>query len=332
MVKLRRILSAAAITLFAVAVALFAVACDSKSYTLKFETNGGTAIESITAAAGETITVPADPVKDGYAFDGWYLKSDFSGDPVQIPQVMPNNNVTYYAKYANVFKLTFETYGGTPVSPITGREGDTIAVPENPKKGGYTFDGWYLNENFSGNPEEIPSRMPATNRTYYAKFTKQLSVSYRLNLWKTDSQGNPVAEVEHTGNVTKTDCRLGDTVTVKENGFGVKGYRFVGWSVNEDGPVSTLAGEKKEGQYAPGDKITITQESNIILYAHWEQKFTNDDYDYVIYVSDTSAKETDSDYYELGSVKYVNKDGRETPGKLKLSPMLDWEFFVTPAG
>lgn len=332
MVKLRRILSAAAITLFAVAVALFAVACDSKSYTLKFETNGGTAIESITAAAGETITVPADPVKDGYAFDGWYLKSDFSGDPVQIPQVMPNNNVTYYAKYANVFKLTFETYGGTPVSPITGREGDTIAVPENPKKGGYTFDGWYLNENFSGNPEEIPSRMPATNRTYYAKFTKQLSVSYRLNLWKTDSQGNPVAEVEHTGNVTKTDCRLGDTVTVKENGFGVKGYRFVGWSVNEDGPVSTLEGEKKEGQYAPGDKITITQESNIILYAHWEQKFTNDDYDYVIYVSDTSAKETDSDYYELGSAKYVDKDGRETPGKLKLSPTLDWEFFVTPAG
>lgn len=332
MSKLRRILSAAAIMLFAVAAALFAVACDSKSYTLKFETNGGTAIESITAAAGDAITPPANPEKEGYGFDGWYLNADFSGGKVEIPSVMPNNDVTYYAKYSNIYRITFETYGALPINPITGRAGDTITSPADPQKGGYTFEGWYLNENFTGNPVSIPNTMPATNTTYYAKFVRRLSVNYRLNLWKTDSSGNPIGEVEHTGEVTKTDCRLGDTVTVKENGYQVPGYRFLGWSVNEDGPIS-VTGEKKDGQYAPGDTIDITEEKNVTLYAQWEQKFKNDKFDYIIYASTSFDSEGSFGAFELGSARYVDKKtGKETLGYIKLSYTLDVEYFVKVDG
>ena len=81
-------------------VALFAAACAGKqTYTMTFETNGGTQIAPITAEAGAQIDPPADPEKDGAVFGGWYLTSDFSGEAVEIPSVMPEENVTYYAKF-----------------------------------------------------------------------------------------------------------------------------------------------------------------------------------------------------------------------------------------
>lgn len=95
-------------------VSLFAAACAPKatSYTLTFVTNGGTQIDPITAEAGETITPPSDPEKEGAVFDGWYLSADFSGEKVTVPSVMPEENVTYYAKYNEVETATLTLDAG----------------------------------------------------------------------------------------------------------------------------------------------------------------------------------------------------------------------------
>lgn len=53
-----------------------AVAC-SRSYTLSFETGGGTIIAPINAKAGEVIETPENPTLDGHIFEGWYLTEDF---------------------------------------------------------------------------------------------------------------------------------------------------------------------------------------------------------------------------------------------------------------
>jgi len=48
---------------------------ESASYTVSFNSNGGTAVKSSKVKAGKTITKPADPTKKGYRFIGWYKDS-----------------------------------------------------------------------------------------------------------------------------------------------------------------------------------------------------------------------------------------------------------------
>ena len=70
--RCRKIFASAIIIALAAILAVSFVACKTKTYTLTFETNGGTEIAPITAAAGEAIVAPSDPVKDGFSFEGWY--------------------------------------------------------------------------------------------------------------------------------------------------------------------------------------------------------------------------------------------------------------------
>lgn len=68
--------------------------------TVKFETNGGTPIDPITAIYGETIARPEDPVREGKQLVGWYKdihlteEWDFETDTV-------TGNMTLYAKWAD---------------------------------------------------------------------------------------------------------------------------------------------------------------------------------------------------------------------------------------
>ncbi|WP_052098906.1 InlB B-repeat-containing protein [Paenibacillus stellifer] len=117
----------------------------ANSYTVSFNSNGGTAVSSQAVAYGAPAQQPAAPVKTGYTFGGWYSDSalttvyDF-GAPVQ-------GNVTLYAKWTvNSYTITFEPNGGTAVSIQTIAYGQTAALPTAPAKTGYAFGGWYLDE------------------------------------------------------------------------------------------------------------------------------------------------------------------------------------------
>ncbi len=47
-----------------------------QEYTVVFETDGGTEIQSLTLNYQDMITAPEDPLKDGMVFDGWYSDED----------------------------------------------------------------------------------------------------------------------------------------------------------------------------------------------------------------------------------------------------------------
>ncbi len=66
------------------------------TYTITFNTDGGSAVDAITAAYGTAITAPADPTKEGFLFAGW--------DP-EIPASMPAEDLTIMAKWTS---LTYE--------------------------------------------------------------------------------------------------------------------------------------------------------------------------------------------------------------------------------
>ncbi len=113
---------------------------DLITHTVSFDYDGGVGTASETVVTdGKTITAPADPTKEGFDFDGWYLgdeKFDFA-TPIK-------SDITLIAhwKEAVTFAVTFES-DGSALSVQHVVEGKTATAPENPTKEGFEFDGWY---------------------------------------------------------------------------------------------------------------------------------------------------------------------------------------------
>ncbi|MDE7406085.1 MAG: leucine-rich repeat protein [Clostridiales bacterium] len=160
--KLRKPILVTIILALVAAMTLFVVACGgeddaAKTYTMRFETYGGTEIEPITAVGGSMIFAPSDPEKSGSTFAGWYTNSKFSGEAVVIPNVMPNKNVTYYAKFdtpKTEYTLIYEyNKGQVPhakdIANVTVEVGETVTVADGNDYGavGYMFMGWSIYPN-----------------------------------------------------------------------------------------------------------------------------------------------------------------------------------------
>jgi len=96
------------------------------SYTVTFNSQGGSAVDPQVVEEGELATEPTDPTRAGYTFAGWYKESgctnawDFDTDIVI-------SDVTLFAKWTPLYALR-----------DTGPAGGLIFYV---KKGGYS-DGW----------------------------------------------------------------------------------------------------------------------------------------------------------------------------------------------
>ncbi len=125
----------------------------ANTYTITFDTAGGSEIAPITQDYGTVITAPEAPTREGYTFIGW---------DKEIPTTMPAENMTVTAQWKiNRYTITFDTAGGSEIAPITQDYGTQIASPADPTREGYTFMGW---------DREIPTTMPAENITLKAKW------------------------------------------------------------------------------------------------------------------------------------------------------------------
>lgn len=67
------------------------------TYTVKFESNGGSSVSAIVATAGTPIKEPAEPVKKGYTFGGWYTDKNLINAYNFSARVI--GNTTLYAKW-----------------------------------------------------------------------------------------------------------------------------------------------------------------------------------------------------------------------------------------
>ena len=178
----------------------------ANSYTITFDTGGGSAIAPITQDYGTAITAPADPTREGYTFIGW---------DTEIPTTMPAENMTITAQWRiNRYTVTFDTNGGSAVAPITQDYGTAITAPADPTREGYTFMGW---------DKEIPTTMPAGDMTITAQ-------------WK-DSE-KPTGEIKISKNSWKSflnNITFGlffkDTQTVTINAADNSGTVFVSYLV-----------------------------------------------------------------------------------------------------
>ena len=119
------------------------------TFTVTFDSKGGSAVTSQNVPEGGKVTKPADPTREGYTFNGWNLGDqayDFStpvtGD-ITLTAQWTANQVPPTPKKVTVSWLP--GYGDNqPIKTETIDQGTDYAglYPANPSRSGYTFTGW----------------------------------------------------------------------------------------------------------------------------------------------------------------------------------------------
>lgn len=221
--KKKRLFTVAALTvLLALAMLVFAACETGKTYTLTFETGNGSAVSPIKAKAGDKIDLPDEPTLDGHRFDGWYLSEDFSGEKAALPETMPAENRTYYAKFTAIktATLTLDAAGGVLETSVfelePGEKVWRIVSQAVPSLTGAVFGGW-----FNGNSAVTENTvMPANGLTLTARY----KASYVVEVYLEDLNGEygaPTDQVTFEGGSDwlGREVRLGASVLKAPEGF-----------------------------------------------------------------------------------------------------------------
>ena len=168
----------------------------ANSYTITFDTDGGSEVAAITQDYGTAVTAPADPTKTGYTFAGW---------DKEIPATMPAENMTIKAKWTiNQYTMTFDDNGSHSDYVLDYGENLTDYIPDIQWEG-HTFMGW--------NPE-VPETVPAEDMTFTAVWdTNTYTITFDSN------GGSYVAPIVQD---------FGTKVIAPMNPIR-EGYAFIGW-------------------------------------------------------------------------------------------------------
>lgn len=138
-------------------------------YTVTFNVGGhGTAPAAQKVENGGKATKPENPTAKGWRFDGWYTDERCTARYDFDKAVTANT--TLYAKWTQLFTLTFETNGGTKIDSVEAPDGSLVYLGSyKPTKSGYYFVGWYTDKNLTRASRVGYVRMDG-NKTVYAKF------------------------------------------------------------------------------------------------------------------------------------------------------------------
>lgn len=141
----------------------------NETYTVTFNVGDhGTAPTAQTVENGGKATKPENPTAKGWRFDGWYTDERFTARYDFDKAVTANT--TLYAKWTQLFTLTFETNGGTKIDSVEAPDGSLVYLGSyKPTKSGYYFVGWYTDKNLTRESRVGYVRMDG-NKTVYAKF------------------------------------------------------------------------------------------------------------------------------------------------------------------
>ncbi|MEG1822849.1 MAG: InlB B-repeat-containing protein [Clostridiales bacterium] len=103
----------------------FYVSWAATTFTVTFNTNGGSAVADITGVvSGSKITKPTDPTKKGYTFGGWYTDNKFA-TAWEFDKSTVTGNTTLYAKWNAETGAAVATSANN--NPKAGDEGIPIA-------------------------------------------------------------------------------------------------------------------------------------------------------------------------------------------------------------
>ena len=210
------------------------------TYTITFNSNGGSSISSLTnkTSIPSNINTAYVPTKSGYTFAGWYIDSGLT--TAVTPGSSLSGNITLYASWSQfTYSITFNSNYGSSISTLTGQ----TFVPSNintsyvPTRSNYVFLGWYTNATLT--TAVTPGASLSGNITIYAKWSHEV-------IW--DPEGGVL------NNSTEDLITYYDQLPHSLPFPYRDGYTFIGWYYQDD----VLA--------VSDDIIGV---SSVTLYAHW---------------------------------------------------------------
>ena len=220
-------------------------------YLVRFDTDGGTVVQSQTVKRGETAVRPEeDPTKAPYLFCGWYksnLSEEFDFEaPINSSETV--KAIWMYTPPSGWHLVIFDTDGGTAVQPLYIQYGKTIGRPTvDPTRSGYSFCGWYK----SDLSEEFDFTTPISSNTRIrAKWSGPRKIVFNNN------GGEGIMADQTISPCVRTPLNA--------NAFTLAEHKFVGWADSADG--EKIYDDKSEVKIEAG-------EDPLNLYAVWELKF-----------------------------------------------------------
>ena len=237
---------------------------------------------------GSTFTAPMSGVltrPDGDT-GSYFMWLDGNGNSYEPGDSVPADVTTLTVQWTvPTYAVTLHPNGGTinsgNVTEYTYGVGATL--PTDVTRTGYTFKGWYDNENLTGNPVTAISSTETGNKEYWAKWEAN---TYTVTF---DPNGGSVDPVAAT---TDSSGKLSSLPTPTHGG----NYRFDGWYTAQTG----------------GIKVTLNQvyTANTTLYAYW------------IYTGgSSSSKDRDDPSGNAFITDRPNKDNPTTPTTAKSNPV-----------
>ena len=177
----------------AITIGIVLLITSKREYCIQFKAND-VIVEEIYTSGKEILELPTAPVKQGYTFKGWYFDNETWTQKLEentYENVELTTNVTVYAYYeqdqivVEKYDITFMA-DGQVVDTIKTAGNELISLPTAPVKQGYTFKGWYFdNETWTQKLEEntYENVELTTNVTVYAYYEQDaiLSVEYILD-------------------------------------------------------------------------------------------------------------------------------------------------------
>ena len=193
------------------------------SYTISFENCTGVADANLKYEAKLTNAkpqgVPGRPanVESDYEFIGWAL--DPAGKTmVDWEDTMPAHNLQVYAVWQKPsYTVSFVTNCDENVTAQTILKGEKVKMPDTTDWNtgeGYTFVGWYTDENFR--TPFVAEQQIVSDMTLYAKWSFSGQCTYTIEAQ--DTEGKPIGEGTYEGGTVAS----GEYVTV--NAPSVDGY------------------------------------------------------------------------------------------------------------
>lgn len=148
-------------------------------YNVRFSSEHSVVPEFLTKNKGEVVYHSELPqlIATGYTFEGWYL----NGSAFKKFEV--NRSVTLTASWTPiVYSINYQLSGGiNNDSNVNSYSIENEVYFEAPSRAGYTFDGWYLNKDFSGNKITGINKGSIGEVTIYAKWIANTDTHYTVN-------------------------------------------------------------------------------------------------------------------------------------------------------
>lgn len=101
------------------------------SYTVTYDTQGGSTVTSSSYTIGSAVTLPAAPTRTGFSFSGWFVAST-GGTALGTTYSPPGTgNITLYAQWTATSSATTAAPAVTPASTTTTTVPAVAAAPTN---------------------------------------------------------------------------------------------------------------------------------------------------------------------------------------------------------